>query len=109
MASELPPVLMDSYFVKEMSRSREFGGFDGLVLGNLAAILNFSVVVIEPKSRKDYGYGSQISNDTFSGEYAPELTGHVYLCQIMGPILIIKGRLAIFWTGRPLPHLIVDR
>lgn len=69
MTNELPKVLIKSYFVKEMNRSREFGGFDGLVLGNLAAILNFSVVVVEPKSRIDYGYGSRIDNDTFTGKY----------------------------------------
>lgn len=65
---ELPPVLRKSYFLKEMRRSKGFGGFDGLVLGNLAEIFNFSVVVNEAND-PTYGYGGQgATNDTFTGK-----------------------------------------
>lgn len=62
LASDLPQTFRNSYFARAIKYSTGLGGYDGLILGNLAMLHNFSVQIINATS-----YGS-LKNDTFSGE-----------------------------------------
>lgn len=69
--TEFSASFLDSYFAKAINESNDFGGFDGLVLGNLARIFNFNVTQIIPK----VNYGHQLPNGTFTGAIGDVLYG----------------------------------
>lgn len=62
MANELPETFLKSYFASAIKYADGYGGFDGLVLGNLAKALNFQAYFIIAKS-----YGTRLPNFTFTG------------------------------------------
>ena len=39
----LPPIFLRSYFARALQYSDGYGGFDGLVMGNMAETLNFKI------------------------------------------------------------------
>jgi hypothetical protein len=63
---KLPPFFLKNYFNRGSEYSTGISGFDGLVLGNLANVLNFKTKVIMPLSGS---YGSRQRNNTYSGSY----------------------------------------
>lgn len=67
VASDLPNSFLRSYFSDGMKLTNGINGFDGLILGNLAKMLNFRVDVIKPIG-SDFGY--KADNGTFIGKYA---------------------------------------
>lgn len=60
---KLPESITKSYFSNGMKYSQNFGGVDGLILGNMASILNFTVIIKDEKNH----YGGQMANGTFIG------------------------------------------
>lgn len=62
-ATELPSTFRSSYFASAANYAAGFGGFDGLVLGNLAQLHNFKVMEI----KTDSYYGVLTENNTFTG------------------------------------------
>lgn len=65
-ANELPEVFRRMYLMTESWRSMDFGGVDGLMVQNMAKIMNFSADVIVPVGI-DFGYRSP--NGTFFGKF----------------------------------------
>lgn len=61
--TEFSSSFLDSYFAKAINESNDFGGFDGLVLGNLARIFNFNITRVVP----NVNYGHLLPNATFTG------------------------------------------
>lgn len=61
-ATELPSTFRSSYFANTDNYAAGYGGFDGLVLGNLAKLHNFQV-----KEIKSDFYGVLTDNNTFTG------------------------------------------
>lgn len=61
-SAELPSTFQSSYFANAADRAAGYGGFDGLVLGNLAKLHNFQV-----KEIKSDFYGVRTENNTFTG------------------------------------------
>lgn len=62
---------LDSYFATAINRPNDYGGFDGVVLGNLARIFNFNVTRVVPKVH----YGQLLPNNTFNGAIGDVLYG----------------------------------
>lgn len=62
LANDLPETFLKSYFANAIKYADGYGGFDGLVLGNIAKALNFQPYFITAKS-----YGTRLPNDTFTG------------------------------------------
>lgn len=60
---KLPEPLLKSYFSQGIRRANGFGGFDGVVLGNMAISINFTTIIVNTK--EDYGY--RIQNGSFVG------------------------------------------
>lgn len=54
--SQLPKIHVDSYVGAVMNYTYGYGGFDGLVLGNLAKYLNFKVILLDAPDATQYGY-----------------------------------------------------
>lgn len=61
-ATNLPYTFRSSYFTNAANYAAGYGGFDGLVLGNLAKLHNFQV-----KEIKSDFYGVLSENNTFTG------------------------------------------
>lgn len=61
---QTPKIFLDSYFMNTIDDSKGFGGLDGIVLGNLARVFNFTTIIIPP-NRGDYGY--KLRNGSFVG------------------------------------------
>lgn len=59
---ELPPTYLKSYYASAMRYADGLGGFDGLVLGNMAQVFNF-----QAKSILANSYGSRLANNTYTG------------------------------------------
>lgn len=64
LSDDLPAAFLNTHYARGMDYSMGFGGFDGLVLGNIAIAMNFEAVVVPPRSGT---YGSQRSNGSYSG------------------------------------------
>lgn len=62
----IPKIFLRSYFMNTVEESKGFGGLDGIVLGNIAKSLNFTVIPITPQVH-DFGY--KMKNGTFVGKY----------------------------------------
>lgn len=62
LTNELPLSFRNTYFAEAIHHSSGYGGYDGLVLGNLAMLHNFSVEVVNTSS-----YGSKRGNKDFTG------------------------------------------
>lgn len=60
---KLPKSFLKTHFMKNVISSRGYGGFDGLVWGNLAEALNFNLHLIKPNHK----YGTLLENKTFTG------------------------------------------
>lgn len=69
----LPQTFLKTHYARETSYSNGFGGFDGLVMGNLAKALNFQLQIIK-RSPQDT-YGSVLPNNTFTGTLGDVLYG----------------------------------
>lgn len=63
-SEDLPKSFMSTYFMNIIEDSRNYSGLDGIVLGNMARILNFSPVITTPNG-SDFGY--RLLNGTFIG------------------------------------------
>lgn len=61
-ADELPDTFLNSYFASAIKYADGYGGFDGLVMGNVAKALNFTACFIKADS-----YGTLLPNLTFTG------------------------------------------
>lgn len=61
---DLPPIFLQSYYASGLKYSSGYGGFDGMLVGNLAGTLNFKSITI-----KCDRYGDKLANNTFSGEF----------------------------------------
>lgn len=70
----IPKIFLRSYFMNTVEESKGFGGLDGIVLGNMAKGLNFTVIPVFPRIH-DFGY--KLKNGTFVGEYCIK-----YLCTV---------------------------
>lgn len=60
---KIPPVFLTTQYAKGINFSKSLGGFDGIVLGNLAEVLRFDLNIIMPQE----SYGRQLENKTFTG------------------------------------------
>lgn len=60
---KLPRSILASYFSDAFQYSHNFGGIDGLVLGNVAWILNFTIIIKDSNNH----YGDRTSNGSFVG------------------------------------------
>lgn len=69
--TEFSASFLDSHFATAINRPNDYGGFDGLVLGNLARIFNFNVTRVVPKLH----YGQLLPNNTFTGAIGDVLYG----------------------------------
>lgn len=63
MVTQVPKYFATTEMAKAIKRSG-YGGYDGLVLGNLARQMNFTVNAIRPTDNKTYGFNE---NETFTG------------------------------------------
>lgn len=54
-AAELPKYFMGTQFAEGIKYSG-YGGIDGVILGNLASLMNFTVKIIQPQDKRMYGY-----------------------------------------------------
>lgn len=66
---ELSPIMQQAYYSRATKFSGGFGGFDGMVLGNMAEKMGFRTVVVSPRGN-DFGY---IGNN---GSYFGVYNGH---------------------------------
>lgn len=64
-AKELPKPFLNTYFMNILKESGDYSGLDGIVLGNMARILNFIPLINTPNG-SDFGY--KLSNGTFIGK-----------------------------------------
>lgn len=64
-ANELPQPFLRTYFMNIINESGNYSGLDGIVLGNMARILNFLPLINTPTG-SDFGY--KLSNGTFIGK-----------------------------------------
>lgn len=69
-ASDMSDIVQRSYFNRAMKFSGGFGGFDGMVLGNIAEKMRFRTVVVSPKL-SDFGWvdrnGSSFGKKSING------------------------------------------
>lgn len=79
-AQDLPTVFRGMYLMSESWRSNDFGGVDGLMVQNMAKIMNFSADVIVPVGI-DFGY--RASNGTFFGKRRGLFVIHKLLPQMV--------------------------
>lgn len=63
---EIPELLHHSYFMKGHHKYL-YGGMNGILLTNVAAIINFTAKIITPEI-SDYGYKQR--NNTYVGEFS---------------------------------------
>lgn len=62
-STEVPPLYRESYMINVDNFMGNFTGFDAVVLGNMAKVLNFSVDLIYNTDK----YGIKINSTTFNG------------------------------------------
>lgn len=72
MISNFSSIFGDAFLTKEMNKIG-FGGMDGLVLGNLAEIIGFKAVIIQPVGSDPYGH--RTSDGTYTGTLGHILYG----------------------------------
>lgn len=64
LPASIPGPFLKSYYSRGMAYSNNIGGFDGLILGNMAKTLNFISDIRAPVG-SDFGY--MLDNGTFIG------------------------------------------
>ena len=57
LTESLPPIFLRSYFSRALKYSAGYGGFDGLVLGNMAQTLNFKVSPVQDSIYLNFANG----------------------------------------------------
>lgn len=60
----LPPIYRKSYYASGLKYFSGYGGFDGLLLGNLAGAFNFHSKIIFTDR-----YGDKMPNNSFNGKF----------------------------------------
>lgn len=63
-SDDLPEAFLSTHYARGIDYSNGFGGFDGLVLGNMAQVLHFEALVVQPLTGT---YGNRRSDGSYSG------------------------------------------